>query len=109
MADLKCEKCDRKFVHGKRLETHAAKCTGGGGPVQRKRRKVTTVSHEVGVEDKRAVTTVAWTPTFSGTLDVSPKRVLLEQLHIQEASLEKQLAEVRALRKGVAEIEVDPS
>lgn len=76
--------------------------------MQRKARKP-AVSHEVGAEAPAKLTVAAWTPTFSGTLDVSPKQALLEQLERQQKSLEAQLSELRILRKGIEAIEVDPS
>ena len=68
------------------------------------------VSHEVGAEAPAKLTVAAWTPTFSGTLlGASPKAFILDQLERQQKSLEVQLSELRILRKGIAEIEVDPS
>ena len=76
--------------------------------MQRKARKA---APEIGIAAPEEHTTPVRTREFYiGTaLGSSPKQVLLDQLERQQKSLEAQLSELRILRKGIAEIEVNPS
>lgn len=107
MADLKCEKCGRKFVHPKRFTTHAAKCTGGGAPVQRKARKVAEAKLTVGSTGGDAVVTLSPRPSYIGT-QLTQKDILLGQLREKLDRARKDVVELKTLIDVVEAVEVDP-
>lgn len=100
MADLKCPECGRKFVHKKRMETHAAKCTAN---------VLTTSELKARKVKKPAPCELAVATSADVTVKSSGGSVkdrVLAGLRATIADLEGKLVEARELVKGIEKIEV---